>query len=475
MARNRKPLPILEGVNIESIGAEGQAIAHIGGEVLFVPFVAPGDRCTIQVVKKRKRMMQGRLLSLESPSPIRQGVRCSHFTICGGCKWQHVQYTSQLQAKEQQVRDAMQRIAKVEVNEWLPIVGCDEEYHYRNKVEFTFSNRRWLTEEEVATLEETLAAEQWYGLGFHVPGRFDKVLNIESCYIASFLANRIRNFVRHYTLQRPDLFTYFDLREQTGLLRTMMVRTTTTGDAMLLIAFAEEKPQLIDQLLTAIAQEFPEITSLLWVLNTKRNDTFDDLPVHCFAGKEYITEKLEGMTFKIGPKSFFQTNTAQAEKLYSITRSFAQLSGTETLYDLYTGTGTIANFLAPQAGKVVGIEYVPEAIDDAWVNSELNNIKNCLFFAGDMKDILNDDFIAQHGKPDVVVTDPPRAGMHEEVVKTILATAPRRIVYVSCNPATQARDVSMLVEGGYQATKAQPVDLFPHTHHVENVLLLERS
>lgn len=417
-------------------------------------------------------MMQARLLSIEEASPLRRVPPCAHFTVCGGCKWQHVYYSAQLAAKEQQVHDAMERIAKVSIGEWRRIVGSDEEFHYRNKVEFTFSNRRWLTEQEIAEAEEGLDIRSWYGLGFHIPGRFDKVLDIKECYIASPLANRVRNFIRQFTLARED-YTYFDLREQIGLLRTLMVRTTSTGEAMLLLAFAEENTPLIENLLSAIANEFPEFTSILWVLNQKKNDTFADLDIKLFAGKEYITERLGGLTFKIGAKSFFQTNTKQAEKLYNIAKEFASLSGDEVVYDLYTGTGTIANYLAPHARKVIGIEYVPEAIEDAHTNSEINGIDNTLFFAGDMKDILVPSFIEEHGTPDVIVTDPPRAGMHESVVETILLAKPRRIVYVSCNPATQARDVALLAEGGYYVSKAQPVDLFPHTHHVENVLLME--
>lgn len=475
MARNRKALPLLEGIRIEQIAAEGQALAHHDGEVIFVPFAAPGDLCTLQVVKKRKRMMQARLVSIEEPSSLRRQAPCSHFTICGGCKWQHIYYSAQLEAKEQQVHDAMERIAKVSIKEWLPIVGSEEEFHYRNKVEFTFSNRKWLTEKEIEESSDNLNPQDWYGLGFHIPGRFDKVLDIKECYIASSLANRIRNFIREYTLQSEHPYTYFDLREQTGILRTMMVRTSSTGEAMLLLSFAENNSTLIEGILNAIKQQFPELTSLLWVLNQKRNDTFADLPIACFSGKDYITERLGGLLFKIGAKSFFQTNTAQAERLYSIVKKFADLSGEEVVYDLYTGTGTIANYLAPAAQKVVGIEYVPEAIEDAHTNSELNGITNTLFFAGDMKDILTSSFIEEHGHPDIIVTDPPRAGMHDSVLSTILQAKPKKIVYVSCNPATQARDVAILVEGGYSVSKGQPVDLFPHTHHVENVLLLEQA
>lgn len=368
----------------------------------------------------------------------------------------------------------MQRIAKIEVDTYKTIIGCDKEFRYRNKVEFTFSNKRWLTEDEVMQADENYLPHQRYGLGFHIPGKFDKVLNIEHCYIASQMADDIRNFVRQYTQEQPQLYTYFDLREQTGMLRTMMVRTASTGESMLLLSFAEDNQEARNALMDAILKQFPTLTSLLYVINTKRNDTFNDLPIHCYAGREYIIDTIEELQFKISAKSFFQTNTEQAAKLYNVARQLANLTGLETVYDLYTGTGTIANYVAHRAKKVVGIEYVPEAIEDAWVNSQLNAITNTQFYAGDMKDLLTDAFIAENGRPDVVITDPPRAGMHEDVIQTLLRAAPKRIVYVSCNPATQARDAAMLVNGGYRALVCQPVDLFPHTHHVENVLLLER-
>lgn len=474
MARNKKPLPRLEGVTIERIAAEGRCIAHHGELVVFVPFAAPGDVCTLQLFKKRKRAAEARILAIETSSSVRRLPICSHFAVCGGCKWQHIYYQTQLEAKAQQVRDAMERIAKIDVGEYRSIIGGDEEYRYRNKVEFTFSNRRWLMEEEIADASEEFLPAERYGLGFHIPGKFDKVLDIEECFLASRLTDEIRNYVRQFSLANPEQYSYFDLREQTGVLRTMMVRTSTTGEVMLLLAFAEDNKESREALLSAIKGRFPEITSLLYVINQKRNDTFNDLDVHCFAGRDYITETIEELRFKIGAKSFFQTNTAQARKLYAVTRALAGLTGTETVYDLYTGTGTIANYVARHAWKVIGVEYVPEAIEDAVENSCLNGIDNTLFFAGDMKDILTESFIAEHGRPDVIITDPPRAGMHEDVVKTIISAAPRRIVYVSCNPATQARDAALLIEGGYRALVAQPVDLFPQTHHVENVMLFEK-
>lgn len=474
MARNKKPLPLLEGITIERIAAEGQTIAHWGEMVLFVPFGVPGDVCTIQVTRKKSHYAEGRIVAIETPSPLRVAPRCDHFGVCGGCKWQHLPYGEQLKAKETQVRDAMERIGKVEVSEYRPILGSKETFHYRNKLEFTFSNRRWITEQELNTLPEVMSAAERSGVGFHIPGKFDKVLDIEHCYLGSTLSDDIRRFVRCFCMERIEEYPFFDLREQHGVMRTLMIRTTSCGDTMVLVAFAQETKQAREALLEALHTEFPQITSLLYVINTKCNDTFADLEVVTYAGKPFIEERMEELTFRVGPKSFYQTNSEQAYILYSVTRSLAQLKGTEVVYDLYTGTGTIANFVARSAQKVVGIEYVPEAIEDAKLNSHINGIDNTTFYAGDMKDLLTDEFIAKEGQPEVVITDPPRAGMHPDVVKTLLRAAPKRIVYVSCNPATQARDVALLVEGGYRILTAQPVDMFPHTHHVENVLLLER-
>ncbi|MDD6934415.1 MAG: 23S rRNA (uracil(1939)-C(5))-methyltransferase RlmD [Bacteroidales bacterium] len=474
MARNKKPLPLVEGITIERMAAEGQAIAHWGELVVFVPYGAPGDKCTLQITRKKKNYAEARIVSIEEPSPLRITPKCSHFTTCGGCKWQHIPYEEQLKAKATQVRDAMERLGKVEVGEYLPILGSQDIYHYRNKLEFTFSNRRWITNEEFATLPDDISDAERSGLGFHIPGKFDKVLDIEQCYLGSELSNRIRNFVRTYCLERIDRYPFYDLREQHGGMRTLMIRTTDKGHTMVLIAFAQESQSDREELLSAIHETFPEVTSLLYVLNTKLNDTFTDLPVRTYCGSPYIEETMEELTFRIGPKSFYQTNSRQALELYQVARSFAQLSGREVVYDLYTGTGTIANFVAKKARKVIGIEYVPEAIEDAHLNSQVNGLDNTLFYAGDMKDILTDNFIADHGAPDVIITDPPRAGMHPDVINTLLRTAAPRIVYVSCNPATQARDAALLVEGGYHIIKVQPVDMFPHTHHVENVMLLER-
>ncbi len=458
------------------MGAEGQSVAHLeDGMVVFVPFAAPGDVCKLQITKKRKKIAQGKIVELVTPGPDRRIPQCDHFGICGGCKWQHVFYHSQLAAKEQQVIDALERLGKVYPEEHRPILGCLQEYHYRNKVEFTFSNKRWLTEEEIQQSEELLKPADRYGLGFHIPGKFDKVLNLNKCHIAHPLANELSDFIRRFTLEHADQYSYFDLREQKGLMRTLMIRTASTGESMLLVAFAQPQQQAIDRLLEAIKSHFPSLTSLLYVINEKRNDTFGDLHVHCYHGSDHIYDTIEDLRFKISAKSFFQTNTAQAERLYRIARDLADLQPTDIVYDLYTGTGTIACFVAKKCKQVIGIEYVPEAIEDAKENSAINSIDNTLFYAGDMKDILTDDFIETHGKPDVIITDPPRAGMHEDVVKTILRAHPKRIVYVSCNPATQARDAALLVEGGYHIKVSQPVDLFPQTHHVENVLLFEAN
>lgn len=474
MARTKKPLPLLEGITIERMAAEGQSIAYWGDMVVFVPYGAPGDVCTLQVVRKKKNYAEARIVAIEQPSPLRITPRCPHFTVCGGCKWQHIPYSEQLASKATQVRDAMERIGKVEVGEYLPILPSVQQYHYRNKLEFTFSNRRWFTGEEMLQLSPNEAEAAYSGLGFHIPGRFDKVLDIEHCYLGSELSDNIRAFVGQYCKERIERYPFYDLREQRGGMRTLMIRTSSLGQTMVLVAFAYEPEAEQRELLSAIRDRFPEITSLLYVVNKKCNDTFADLSVQTFSGLPYIEEEMEGLKFRVGAKSFFQTNSLQALELYRVAREFAQLSGNEVLYDLYTGTGTIANFVARSAQKVVGIEYVPEAIEDAKLNSQLNGIDNTTFYAGDMKDILTDELIARHGKPDVVITDPPRAGMHTDVIATLLRAAPQRIVYVSCNPATQARDAALLVEGGYRVVKVRPVDMFPHTHHVENVMLLEQ-
>ena len=474
MARKKKELPLLQSISIEGIAGEGKALTHVNGQVLFVPFAAPGDICNIQVTKKKSSFMEGRITDIITPSPQRVTPFCSHFTICGGCKWQHLPYSLQLETKDQVVRDALCRIGKIDVETYLPILGSERTERYRNKLEFTFSHRRWLQPEELSVLGEK-EEQDLSGLGFHLPGMFDKVLDIDQCHLGAEVLDDIRLFIRDYCKARPERYPYFDLRKQEGFMRTLMMRTTSTGEIMLVVVFFREDEEARTTLLDAVKEHFPQITSLLYVINAKANDTITDQEIHCYSGRDYIEERMEGLTFRIGPKSFYQTNSEQAYELYKVAREFAELTGKEQVYDLYTGTGTIANFVARHATSVIGIEYVPEAIADAKINSEVNGIDNTLFYAGDMKDILTEDFILQHGHPDVIITDPPRAGMHEDVIATILRAAPQRIVYVSCNPATQARDLQLLTASGdYRVTKSRAVDMFPHTHHIENVVQLVR-
>ncbi len=468
MSRNKK-LPTFENVLITDVAAEGNAIAKIEDMVVFVEGVIPGDIVNIQITKKRKRYCEGRVLELITPSPDRLPAFCKHFGTCGGCKWQILPYEKQLFYKEKQSKDQLERIGHVEVEEFLPILGSLHTQYYRNKLEYTFSNKRWITFEEVKSSSEIKESN---AVGFHVPHLFDKVVDIEDCHLQNSPSNEIRNFIRTFALEHN--YTFFDIRNHAGLLRNLIIRTTTTGECMTIVVFYENNEEQIQTLLTALHNEFPQITSLLYIINQKANDTISDQEVKTFFGKDFIIENMEDLQFKIGPKSFYQTNSTQAYELYKIAREFAQLSGNELVYDLYTGTGTIANFVAKKAHQVIGIEYVPEAIEDAKVNSQFNKIDNTLFYAGDMKDILNDEFIAKHGKPDVIITDPPRAGMHQDVVDTILRAMPQRIVYVSCNPATQARDLQLL-SIAYNIKKSHSVDMFPHTQHVENVVLLEKK
>lgn len=469
--RNKKKLPVIENVTITAVAAEGKALARVDDKVVFVPYVVPGDVVDLQVKKKKNSYMEAVAINIHEYSPLRDTPFCEHYGVCGGCKWQCLKYEEQLKAKQQQVFDNLSRIGKVELPEFMPILGSKKIREYRNKLEYGFSNKRWLTEEEV---KQDVKYDVMDAVGFHITGAFDKILDINKCHLMDDLQNRIRNDIRDYALANGLVF--YDLRQNAGLLRSMMLRNSNTGEFMLLIQFRIETPEEKQQalaLLQHLADTFPEITSLLYVDNHKCNDTFGDQEVHCFKGTDFIYETMEDLKFKVGPKSFYQTNTDQAYELYSVARDFAGLTGDELVYDLYTGTGTIANFVAKKAKKVIGIEYVPEAIEDAKVNSEVNGIDNTLFFAGDMKDILNKEFIAQYGRPDVIITDPPRAGMHQDVIDTILFAAPKRIVYVSCNPATQARDLQLL-DADYKVMKVQPVDMFPHTQHVENVVLLER-
>lgn len=446
-------------------------MAKVNELVIFVPYVVPGDVVDLQVKRKKNHYAEAVAVKFHEKSPLRTEPFCSHFGVCGGCKWQCLSYEEQLKYKQKQVFDNLTRIGKVELPEFRPILGSEKTRFYRNKLEFTFSNKRWLTEEEV---KQDVKYDQMNAVGFHIPGAFDKVLAIDKCWLQDDISNQIRNAVRDYAYAHN--FPFFDLRTQEGLLRNIMIRTSSTGELMVVLQCKvtdDEGRRKMEEILQFMADSFPQITSLMYVINNKCNDTIGDLDVEVFKGNDHIFEEMEGLRFKVGPKSFYQTNSEQAYNLYKVAREFAGLTGNELVYDLYTGTGTIANFVARKARKVVGIEYVPEAIKDAKVNSALNGIDNTLFYAGDMKDILTNDFIAEHGRPDVIITDPPRAGMHNDVIDVILAAEPKRIVYVSCNPATQARDLQLL-DGKYKVTAVQPVDMFPHTHHVENVVQLER-
>ncbi|MDD2436902.1 MAG: 23S rRNA (uracil(1939)-C(5))-methyltransferase RlmD [Massilibacteroides sp.] len=470
MAKRKKQLPVLEEVMITGIASEGKAIAKVNDYVVFVPYVAPGDVVDIQLTRKKNSYAEGRVVRIHTYSSERVTPFCEHFGICGGCKWQHLPYEKQLKYKHQQVIDNLTRIGKVAMEEVFPILGAEHTTFYRNKLEFTFSNKKWLTDEEV---KSGATFDCMNALGFHIPGMFDKVLDIHTCWLQSELSNKIRLAIKAFCLSHEG-YPFFDLRNQEGFVRTLMIRTSSTGDLMVVMVFFHDDKPKREALLKYIQEQFPEITSLLYVINEKCNDTITDQEIHVFAGKDHMIEEMEGLKFKIGAKSFYQTNSVQAYNLYKIAREFAGLTGNEIVYDLYTGTGTIANFVSKQAKKVVGIEYVPEAIEDAKVNSALNGIENTSFYAGDMKDILNEDFIRENGRPDVIITDPPRAGMHDDVINTILQAEPLRIVYVSCNPATQARDLNLL-NAKYAVKKVQPVDMFPHTHHVENVVLLEKK
>jgi len=462
----RKNLPLFEEVCIENIGAEGKSIARVENIVVFVKDAVPGDVVDLQVFRKKGRYMEARVVKYHSYSDQRTDPFCEHFGVCGGCKWQHLPYDRQLHYKEQQVVDAFRHIAGVEIPEAMPILPSDPIIRYRNKMEFTFSNHRWLLDHEA---KQETPFEHTNALGLHVPGRFDKVVDIHNCYLQGELNNKLRNFLRDIALELK--LSFYDHRSNEGLLRNLIIRTSTLGEVMVILSVQFDVPEVY-KVLDAIKDRFPDLTSLMYVINPKKNETLYDQDILTWSGRDHIFEKLEGLRFKIGPKSFFQTNSYQALRLYQVAREFADLKGNEVLYDLYTGTGTIANFMAAKASSVVGIESVPESIEDAKLNAEINGIGNTQFFAGDMKDIFTDSFISENGRPDVIITDPPRAGMHTKVVEQILKIAPKRIVYVSCNPATQARDVELLGKS-YRVTKIQPVDMFPHTHHVENVALLE--
>ena len=510
MARNKKPLPLLESVEIEAVAAEGKCLFHWNDLVVFVPFCVPGDICDIQIRRKKHSFAEGEVVRFIKYSNVRAVPFCQHFGVCGGCKWQNLPYPEQLKFKQQQVYDQLTRIGKIDLPEFRPILGSVHTQAYRNKLDYGCANKRYLTKEQFAELEASASPPESGGdrgglnngigslkdvpaIGFHITGAFDKILPIEKCWLMDDLHNQIRNEIRDYAISNG--LSFFDLRAQTGLLRDVIIRNSASGEWMLIIQFHYDEPSddtKAKALLQHIADRFPQITSLMYLDNQKCNDTIGDQDILVYQGKDHIFELMEDLKFKVGPKSFYQTNTEQAYHLYSVVREFAfapidngnnypssiihhplSIIHYPLIYDLYTGTGTIANFVARRARQVIGIEYVPEAIEDAKVNSEINHIDNTLFFAGDMKDILTDEFIAEYGRPDVIITDPPRAGMHPDVVKTILRAAPQRIVYVSCNPATQARDLHDLDEQ-YKVMAVQPVDMFPHTPHVENVVLLER-
>ncbi len=474
MTRKKKPLPLLRDIEITGYAAEGKALARVDDIVVFVPYAVPGDVVDLQVRRKKHSFMEAEIVSINKPSPLRTEPFCQHFGVCGGCKWQHVPYEEQLRMKQQQVYDQLTRIGKVELPEFRPILGSVKTREYRNKLDYGCANKRWLTSEELKdeSLEKNVPA-----IGFHITGAFDKILPVEKCWLMDDLHNEIRNEIRDYAIEQG--ISFFDLRQQTGLLRDVIIRNSNTGEWLVIIQFHYDETggeKEAKDLLQHIADKFPQITSLMYLDNQKCNDTIGDQEILTFKGKDHIFETMEDLRFKVGPKSFYQTNTEQAYHLYSVVRelAFTPIVNSPLVYDLYTGTGTIANFVAKKARQVIGIEYVPEAIEDAKVNSQINGISNTLFYAGDMKDILDDDFIAKHGRPDVIITDPPRAGMHPDVVKTILHAAPERIVYVSCNPATQARDLQVLDEQ-YKVMVVQPVDMFPHTPHVENVILLTKK
>lgn len=495
MARKPKFLPLLENVEITSMAAEGKALARVkmrsddeSAIVVFIPYGAPGDIADIKIDRKKHSFAEGHIEKIVQPSPFRISPMCQHFGICGGCKWQHMPYQKQLECKQQTVFDALTRIGKIEIPDITPILGSKEIWRYRNKMEYTFSDKKWRTWEDVKSGK--VFDDSPNALGFHIPGAFDKVLHIEECNLQSSLGDRIRNGL--YDFAEENRLSFYNLKENKGLLRNLMIRIASTGQCMVCLQFGEDDPEKIMLVMNFLKQNFPEITSLLYVVNLKLNDTISDQNIIAFSGPDYIEEEMEGLRFRVNAKSFYQTNSLQAYELYKVARKFAglapreELSDTDALkygyagssempliYDLYTGTGTIANFVARGARKVVGIEYVEAAIDDAKLNSEVNGLDNTLFYAGDMKDILTDDFVASHGVPDVMIIDPPRAGMHEDVVKVILKASPETIVYVSCNPATQARDLAMM-NNDYVVTDVQPVDMFPHTHHVENVVRMKK-
>ena len=468
MGKRRKDYPLIEGLQITTLAAEGKAMGKHENQVVFVPMTLPGDVVDVQIRKHHRRYMEGTVVRFVEKSPLRVEPFCQHFGTCGGCKWQNLPYEEQLKQKRQQVEDQLVRIGHLDIPEVMPCLGSERTREYRNKLEFTFADKRWLTYEEVASGAD-IAAEP--AVGFHIPGCFDKVLDIEKCHLQVDLSNKIRLAAKHFCIENG--YSFHNARAHEGLMRTMVVRTASTGEVMVIVVFNENDTERINALMSHLQSLFPEITSLIYMINEKWNDSLGDREPICFAGKDHIIEEMEGLKFKVGPKSFYQTNSEQAYELYKVTREFADLKEDDILYDLYTGTGTIANFCARRAKKVVGVEYVPEAIEDAKINSAINNIDNTTFYAGDMKDVLSDSFVARNGQPDVIILDPPRAGVDEKVLEVIKRAAPERMVYVSCNPSTQARDLAILSDM-YEILAVQPVDMFPHTHHVENVVKLRK-
>ncbi len=468
MRKRKNKYPLLQGIEIEKLADEGKSIAKYEDKILFVSHTIPGDIVDVQITKKRKNYLEGKAVFFHKHSPLKKDAFCEHFGICGGCKWQNLPYLEQLKFKQQSVIDNLERIGKIELPEENSILASKKTTLYRNKLEYTFSNKRYLTAEEIAKSEEI---ERTPALGFHVPKLFDKVVDIHKCHLQADPSNAIRNAIKNYALNNE--LSFFDIRKQEGFLRTLIIRTSSIGESMIILCFFYEDKPKREALLNYIAETFPEITSIIYVINEKANDSITDQEMIHFKGRDHIFEQMEDLRFKISPKSFYQTNSEQAYLLYCKTREFAELSGNEIVYDLYTGIGTIANFIAKHAKKVIGIEYVEDAIEDAKENSKINKITNTLFFSGDMKNVLQKDFFEQHGNPDVMIVDPPRSGMHPKVIQNILHAAPNRIVYVSCNPATQARDLSLMKET-YKLTKIQAVDMFPHTHHVENIVQLKK-
>ncbi len=466
--KRRRDYPVIENVEMQKIAAEGKSFAKVNEKAVFVPFTVPGDVVDVKITESRSSFMEGKAIRFEKYSDMRIEPKCEHFATCGGCKWQMIPYEKQLEAKQQQVLDNFQRLGNFDFPAHEPILGSQKQYYYRNKLEFTFSKRIWVTD---YSRELDFKDLNMNGLGFHMPGMFDRILNIENCYLQASPSNEIRLAIREYAWKN-DL-TFYDQREQTGFLRNLIIRTASTGDLMVILVVGEPQMDLLNPMLDYIKETFPQITSLMYAINEKLNTIITDLPIYTYHGNIYLMEEMEGVKFKVGPVSFYQTNSPQAYEMYKLAREYADLKGDELVYDLYTGTGTIANFIARKAKKVVGVEYVPEAIDDARVNSQINGISNTVFYAGDLAKVLNEDFVTENGRPDVIITDPPRAGMHEKVVQQMIKAAPKKIVYISCNPATQSRDITWMKDF-YKVVKVQPVDMFPQTHHVENIVLLER-